>query len=130
MELCRSQHDGIDAYVVTCADMQCHEKPLTWLHEGVYANTLDDEALTLGPHQKGDLFPGFPVGEIEQVTYLKWKAHSYLSYALSSHTRCISMELAGIGWKFLTYLAKIFCSFSCRMIAAGASSTMTFTAAS
>jgi hypothetical protein len=51
-------------------------------------------------------------------------------YTLSSHTRCISIELAGIAWKFLTYLAKIFCSFSCRITAAGASSTMTFTAAS
>jgi hypothetical protein len=51
-------------------------------------------------------------------------------YTLSSHTRCISIELAGIGWKFFTYLVKIFCSFSCRITAAGASSTMIFTAAS
>jgi hypothetical protein len=109
-------------------DMQCHEKPLTRLHEGVHANTLDDEALVPRHCQKRDLFPGFTVGQIDKLVGLKRAAHIHASYAFSSHTRCISMELAGIGWKFLTYLAKIFCSFSCRMTALGASSIMIFTA--
>jgi hypothetical protein len=54
----------------------------------------------------------------------------HLPYALSSYTRCLSIELAGIVRKFLTYLATIFCVLSCRTAAAGASLAMIFTAAS
>ena len=51
-------------------------------------------------------------------------------YALSSHTRCMSMRPAGIIWKPFTYLWKTFFSFRCSMTATGASSTMSRTASS
>jgi len=49
---------------------------------------------------------------------------------LSSQTRCMSIRPAGIIWKPLTYLWKIFCSLRCRRMTTGASSMMIFTASS
>ena len=51
-------------------------------------------------------------------------------YALSSHTRCMSIRPAGIIWKPFTYLWKIFCSLMWSRMATGASSTMSRTASS